>query len=103
VFLTTLTPVIAERYFDFCSRAGLNREHILAWLGTKERIARFHAAYSCAVERIASEEGCPLIDLYRTFYRQKNMGALFCVDGAHPNDAGQALIAETVLEALATA
>ena len=103
VFLTTLTPVIAERYFDFCSRMDLNREHILAWLGTKERIARFHAEYSRAVERIAAEEECPLIDLYGTFRRQKNMGDYFCVDGAHPNDAGQALIAGAVIEALATA
>ncbi len=103
VIMATLTPVIAERYFDFCAREGLNKKNILAWLGTKEQIAIYHRQYSEAVERIAKEQGCPLIDLYGAFHRQADMGALFCADGAHPNDEGQALIAETVLSALATA
>lgn len=103
VVLSTLTPVISERYFDFCSRDGLNRKNILSWLGTKEQISRFHAGYSQAVERVAAEENCPLIDLYGIFYREKDLASLFCIDGIHPNDAGQALIAKAVLSFLASA
>ena len=103
VIMATLTPVISERYFDFCSKEGLDRGNILTWLGTKEQIARFHKQYSLAIERIAAEQKCPLVDLYGAFYRQKDMASFFCVDGIHPNDAGQALIAETVLASLVSA
>lgn len=64
---------------------------------------RFNARYAEAVRRIAAEEGVGLVDVYRSFDELDVDGcAALLEDGIHPNDAGHALIAGAVVEALGT-
>lgn len=101
--LATLPPLMADRYFEFFSRNGLNRGNILHWLGDVNKIYRFHERYSLAVARIASKYNCRIMDLRTAFLDKWDARPYFCADGIHPNDAGQRLIGETILKALSPA
>ncbi len=100
VVMTTLPPMIADRYFDFFSKGGLNQENILTWLGDVNKIYRYHERYSLKLTKIARETGCHLIDLREAFLEKWDHSPYFCEDGIHPNDMGQRLIGETVLSAI---
>lgn len=90
--LTTLPPLCAERYLNWICRNGLSRENILSWLGDINAIYRYQERYSRAVEQLAKHFTAPLIDLRSAFLAERQMEKLFCTDGIHPNEAGQALI-----------
>ncbi len=92
--LATLPPIVADKYFDFIARAGLNKDNILKWLGDKYHIYRFHERYSLAIQKVARECGCALLDLRSEFLAKWNSPALFCADGIHPNQEGQILMGE---------
>lgn len=92
--LATLPPIVADKYFEFISRGGLNKESILLWLGDKHHIYRFHEMYSNVIQRVAREYGCALLDLRSAFLSKWNSNALFCKDGIHPNQDGQILMGE---------
>ncbi len=95
-FLTTLPPILAERYLDFITRNGLSRENILKWLGGTETIYRYQENYSRAVEALARETHTPLIDLRGAFLAERRIDELYCADGIHPNTAGQKRITEAL-------
>ncbi len=94
--MTTLPPVLAERYFAFFSDRGLSRENILHWLGDVNKIYRFHERYSLIATRVARRLSCFLFDLRSAFLDMWDAGAYFCIDGIHPNDAGQRLMFESI-------
>lgn len=100
VTLCTLPPIIAENYFEFFSRDGLNAQNILHWLGDKNKIYRYHERYSLVLLRLARECGCRLLDLRSAFLEKWDARPYFCRDGIHPNNDGQRLIGETVLSQL---
>lgn len=100
--LCTLPPVLSERYLTFLLRRGLERERLLSFLGTPERITRFHEQYSRAVEGVAAECGTLLVDVRAAFFAHGDLGALYSVDGIHPSDEGQRVYAEAMLAALAS-
>ena len=100
VMLCTLPPIISERYFDFFSAGGLNRENILAWLGDKNKIYRFHERYSLALTRLARECGCRLLDLRAAFLEKWDPKPYYCRDGIHPNTDGQILLGQATLAAI---
>lgn len=90
--LSTLPPISAERYLDWITRDGLSKENILTWLGDANAIYRYQEKYSRAIERLANEQGCYLVDLRSAFLEQRSLLPYLCADGIHPNDAGQKLI-----------
>jgi hypothetical protein len=100
VVLCTLPPIISERYFDFFSRTGLDSDNILAWLGDKNKIYRYHERYSLALARLAREAHCRLLDLRAAFLELWDVRPFFCRDGIHPNADGQRLIGEVTLAAI---
>ena len=100
VTLCTLPPIVSERYFDFFSGEELNRNNILAWLGDKNKIYRFHERYSLLLGRLAREYGCRLIDLRAAFLEQWDVRPYYCRDGIHPNASGQKLLGESILAAI---
>ena len=100
--LATLPPISAERYLDWITRDGLNRDSILTWLGDAEAIYRYQENYSRAIERLASEMRCYLVDLRSAFLEKRVLLPYLCADGIHPSDAGQRLIHD-VLSAAADA
>lgn len=95
--MMTLPPIHAERYFNFFTRGGLNRENILLWLGDIQFIYRWHERYNAAVIRVAKECGCLLADVREAFLGQRHYEDLLCADGIHPNEKGHILM-DGVLE-----
>ena len=41
--------------------------------------------------------GVPVIDISSVFLEQRHLDDFYCQDGMHPNEAGHALIAETIM------
>ena len=50
------------------------------------------------VERVASESGCPLIDIRSPFLLSHDYRSLISDDGIHPSEKGHRLIRETLAE-----
>lgn len=101
--LATLPPIVADKYFDFIAKNGLNKDNILKWLGDKYHIYRYHERYSLVIQRIAREYGCALLDLRSEFLSRWNSNAFFCKDGIHPNQDGQLLMADYALREIISA
>lgn len=97
--LSTLPPISAERYLDWITRSGLSKEKILLWLGDANAIYRYQEKYSLAIERLAAETGCFLVDLRSAFLEKRVLLPYLCADGIHPSDAGQRLIHEVLRRA----
>ena len=91
--LMTLPPLIPQRFFDWWCRE-LDQEAVRSWLGGSCNIYAHQERYSRAVERLAWEERVPLVDVRGEFLAHGRLDELMCVDGTHPNAAGQALIAK---------
>jgi acyl-CoA thioesterase I len=100
VFLMTLPPLDAVRYFAWIVRGGLSAKNILHWLGDVQTIYRWHERYNLAVWELSRETGCSVIDVRRAFLERRDYRTLLCEDGIHPNEAGHAVI-ERVLVAFA--
>lgn len=90
--LTNLPPISAERYLNWICRAGLDRDAIVRWLGDVSAIYRYQERYSRAIEAVAAELGAPCVDLRGEFLRHRQLEPYLCMDGIHPNEAGQAFI-----------
>lgn len=97
--LSTLPPISSERYLDWITRDGLSKENILTWLGDANAIYRYQENYSRAIERLAGELNCFLVDLRSAFLEKRVLLPYLCADGIHPSDAGQKLIHDVLSEA----
>jgi lysophospholipase L1-like esterase len=95
-------PLYPERYFDWVCR-GLDREAVRDYLGDVGHIGRWHFCYVEAIRRAARETGSGLLDLYTPFMRAMNFPELICLDGIHPSEAGQELMAKEALRVLGKA
>lgn len=95
--LMNLPPLEPERYFNWISK-GLNKDNILRWLGDVAKIYRWQEAYNSAVEWIALQNGCRLINVRESFLISSNYSSQFCADGIHPNEKGHKKILESLLE-----
>ena len=90
-------PLEAGRYFSWICR-GRDAGRIYRYLGDVQHICRWQERYANAVREVAVETGCALIDLRTPFLDARDLPDLICRDGIHPNEAGQRLMAETVLD-----
>ena len=95
--LMTLPPLIPQRFFDWWC-ADLDHEAVRRWLGDPCNIYAHQERYSRTVERLAWEEQVPLVDVRGEFLANGHLGQLMCLDGTHPNSAGQKLIAKAFLD-----
>lgn len=95
--LMNLPPLEAERYFNWISK-GLNKDNILEWLGDVAKIYRWQEAYSSAVEWVARQSNCKLINVRESFLVSSNYSSQFCADGIHPNEIGHKRILESLLD-----
>ncbi len=95
--MMTLPPIDAEKYLDWITRDGLNREHILSWLGDVHMIYRFQEMYSGFVSQIAHDTGTLLLDVRTAFLSRHDFKELLCDDGIHPSEKGQGLIRECIM------
>ena len=99
VLMCNMIPIDAERYLKTISQ-GRSEENILAWLGDCSMLYRFQEHYNRAVERLATEADCPLIDLRSDFLLSHRFGELISKDGIHPTEAGHDLIEDSIREFL---
>lgn len=92
----TLPPMDANRYFEFVTN-GFNaqeKSNVLNWLhGSTDTIYTGHDLYNEAVKRVASRANALLVDVSNAF---GNLQQHLCIDGIHPNLAGQARIAQLI-------
>jgi lysophospholipase L1-like esterase len=94
--LMNLPPLEPERYFNWVSK-GLDKDNILHWLGDVAKIYRWQEAYNSAVEWIARQSNCRLLNVRESFLMSSNYSSQFCADGIHPNEQGHRKILESLL------
>ena len=95
--LLSLPALLPQRFFDFVSK-GLDRDNIMKWLGGDVGyISNWHEQYNLEVFKLASQYHVQVIDITSIFLERRALGDFYCADGMHPNEAGHALIAETIL------
>ena len=99
----SLPPLDAERYFAFFSQKWEDgfRANVMRWLGgSTNTIMSGHELYNLATMRIAQRTGAQWIDVTSGLLKGHNFRAYLCDDGIHPNERGQRMIAEAVLQSL---
>lgn len=93
----TLPPVEAIHFFDWVTKALLNKETVLHWLGDKMYIYRWHEQYNSAILHAALVTGCDVIDIRQAFLGERLLDDVICKDGMHPNARGYALMEDAIL------
>ena len=99
----SLPPMDAERYFAFFSQKWEDgfRANVMRWLGgSTNTIMSGHELYNLATMRVAQRTGAQWIDVTSGLLKDHNFRAYLCDDGIHPNERGQRMIAEAVLQSL---
>ena len=96
VILLSLPPIDCKKYFSWISR-DKNGENIKKWLGSVEYIYRWHEMYNNTVCAIANKMNVKLIDIRSAFLEKRNFSDYICIDGIHPNEDGQKLMCESIL------
>ena len=99
----SLPPMDAERYFAFFSQKWEEgfRANVMRWLGgSTNTIMSGHELYNLATMRVAQRTGAQWIDVTSELLKHHNYRAYLCDDGIHPNERGQRMIAEAVLQSL---
>lgn len=99
----SLPPMDAERYFAFFSQKWEDgfRANVMRWLGgSTNTIMSGHELYNLATMRIAQRTGAQWIDVTSGLLKGHNFRVYLCDDGIHPNERGQRMIAEAVLQSL---
>lgn len=99
----SLPPMDAERYFAFFSQKWEEgfRANVMRWLGgSTNTIMSGHELYNLATMRVAQRTGTQWIDVTSGLLKDHNYRAYLCDDGIHPNERGQRMIAEAVLQSL---
>ena len=99
VYIATLPPIDAERYFAHISK-NRSREAILKWLGDVAHLYRFHENYNRAIERLALENRCPIADLRGLMLSSGEFSSLICDDGIHPTEKGHKLIEDFLTDTI---
>jgi lysophospholipase L1-like esterase len=95
--LCSLPPLDPNRFLDWYCK-GLNQANVLQWLGTANTIYRFQEYYSKTVEKIAAQTQTLLFDMRATYLEHHRIDSYLCLDGVHPNTAGQQLLAQAFSE-----
>ena len=99
----SLPPMDAEQYFAFFSQKWEEgfRANVMRWLGgSTNTIMSGHELYNLATMRVAQRTGAQWIDVTSELLKDHNYRAYLCDDGIHPNERGQRMIAEAVLQSL---
>jgi len=96
--LVSLPPLHAQRYFDWVTRNGLNKENVLKCLGDVQYINRWHERYSLAISELARKFSCRFIDVRDAFLSERDYQKYLCADGIHPNRDGHALMEKAFCE-----
>lgn len=101
--LMTLPPLNADRYLKWVSKNNpLAEINILKWLGSVTKIYWWQERYSSTIIRVAEATKTRWIDIRGAFLQYPDFNKFLCTDGIHPNREGHRIIADKVLEFIAT-
>lgn len=96
--LATIPPLDAECYFKWlCKLNNLPESSILEFIGNVSRIYWWQERYNAAILSIAHQEKCNLLDIRSAFLQTPDYRDYICIDGIHPNEAGQTLMSDYIL------
>lgn len=98
--ILNLPPLDENRYFNYFSK-NLNRENLLKFLGgSARRVYQWHESYNSLLNQIGINTGSSVIDIRQAFLTKLNPERFLCLDGIHPNEKGQRLIADKILASI---
>lgn len=101
--LMTLPPLNADSYLKWVSKNNpLAEMNILKWLGSVTKIYWWQERYSSTIIRVAEATKTRWIDIRGAFLQYPDFNKFLCVDGIHPNQAGHKIIADKILEFIAS-
>lgn len=98
VYICALPAIESHMFFEnyVCSLA--EEDKILKFLDNDvSRIARHQEIFNNAIVALALETNTKLLDIRTPFLSSRNIHKLYCEDGLHPNEDGQQLIADTII------
>lgn len=99
VVVTSLPPVSSSRYFNNVISRHCDGDAVMRFLQNDvSNISRHQECFSNVLMQQALTNNCGFVDLRRAFLMKNNLLDYICEDGIHPNEKGQRLIAETVIE-----
>lgn len=96
--LMNLPPISGERYLNFITSHGPDREQLLRFLGDANQIYRYHELYSLSVTRLALQNNIPCVPVREAFLSRTHSLDLMCLDGIHPNEKGHQLMQQVISE-----
>jgi lysophospholipase L1-like esterase len=93
--MMTIPPIHAERYLQWISHFGPDKNRILEFLkGDVENISAYQAMYSQTVSNIAQQTDTKIVDVRSRFLDTGDFASLMCKDGIHPNEAGHKVMTD---------
>lgn len=96
VYLLSLPPIDAEKYFRFITR-DRDAEAIRSWLqGDVSLLTNWHEMYNLLIFQIGKIAEVPVLDISSCFLSRPNYTRLLCDDGIHINSEGHRLIANAI-------
>lgn len=98
VYICALPVVCSRMFFNNYVCALANKEKILHFLeNDTSKISRHQEIYNNALRELAQANKCVFLDIRTPFLTVKNLEKVYSEDGLHPNEDGQRLIAQTVI------
>ena len=94
----SLPPLEYDKFFDWVTQKNVNKDGVLEYLGTTKAIYDWQESYDNSLRKVCERNKVNLIDIRSKFLESKDYGSLLCLDGMHPNEIGNALIADTLME-----
>ena len=98
VYICALPAIESNIFFEkyVCSLADKNA--VLKYLNNDVSIiARQQEIFNNAIRNIAEQTHAKFLDIRTPFLQVRNIKKLYCDDGLHPNEDGQTLIADTII------
>lgn len=97
--LMTLTPLSAERFFNWITKDGGEAE-IFSFLKNVHTLYIWQEYYSILIRELANDNDIPLVDARKEFLKTKDLESYLCDDGIHLNEKGHDLIVGVCIKTL---
>ncbi len=99
VVIASVFPIDSKRYFENVLSVKYDGQKILQFLHNDlTNIARHQEIFNVACLKSAIKNNCSFLDYRSVFLNLANMLDYMCDDGIHPNEKGQTVIAEFIMQ-----
>lgn len=98
VFVCALPTICSQIFLEHYIASLADKNKVLQFFdGDISNISRHQEVYNNKLREIAAQTKCDFLDIRTPFLQAKNLVKLYDEDGIHPNEVGQRLIANTVI------